>query len=116
MRNVSDKSFRINQNISFSITFFPRKLCIYEIMWKNIVEPDRPQMQCEFWIPKATNTYLEYAIKGKGKLRYINKISGLDRRRGFQEVESPIFQDNRHMKVLRLPALRTGRLYLPFLL
>ena len=28
----------------------------------------------------------------------------------FQEVEAPIFQDNRHMKVVR-PALRTGRLY-----
>ena len=31
--------------------------------------------------------------------------------RGFQEVEVPRFQDNRHMKVVRLSALRTGRLY-----
>jgi hypothetical protein len=30
---------------------------------------------------------------------------------GFQEVEAPRFQDNRHMKVARLSALRTGRLY-----
>jgi hypothetical protein len=30
---------------------------------------------------------------------------------GFQEVEAPRFQDNRHMKVVRLSALRTGRLY-----
>ena len=29
----------------------------------------------------------------------------------FQEVEAPRFQDNRHMKVVRLSALRTGRLY-----
>jgi hypothetical protein len=29
----------------------------------------------------------------------------------FQEVEVLIFQDNRHMKVVRLSALRTGRLY-----
>ena len=29
----------------------------------------------------------------------------------FQEVEAPRFQDNRHMKLLRLSALRTGRLY-----
>jgi len=29
----------------------------------------------------------------------------------FQEVEVPKFQDNQHMKVVRLPALRTGRLY-----
>jgi len=32
---------------------------------------------------------------------------------GFQEVEVPRFQDNRHMKVVRLSALSTGRLYLP---
>jgi hypothetical protein len=32
---------------------------------------------------------------------------------GFQEVEAPRFQDNRHMKVVRLSALRTGRLYYP---
>jgi hypothetical protein len=35
------------------------------------------------------------------------------RRGGFQEVASPRFQDNRHMKVARLSALRTGRLYPP---
>ena len=28
-----------------------------------------------------------------------------------QEVEAPAFHDNRHMKVVRLSALRTGRLY-----
>jgi hypothetical protein len=31
----------------------------------------------------------------------------------FQEVEAPRFVDNRHMKVVRLSALRTGRLYPP---
>ena len=40
-----------------------------------------------------------------------NPITGLDRPRGFQEVEATRFQDNRHMKVVRLSALRTGRLY-----
>ena len=30
---------------------------------------------------------------------------------GFQEVEAPEFLDNRHMKVVRLSALSTGRLY-----
>ena len=29
------------------------------------------------------------------------------------EVEAPRFQDNRHMRVVRLSALRTGRLYSP---
>ena len=32
---------------------------------------------------------------------------------GFQEVEAPRFQDSRHMKVVRLSALRTCRLYPP---
>jgi hypothetical protein len=42
-----------------------------------------------------------------------NPITGLDRPLGFQEVEAPGFIDNRHMKVVRLSALRTGRLYPP---
>ena len=42
-----------------------------------------------------------------------NPITGLDRPWGFQEVEVPRFQDSRHMKVVRLSALRTGRLYPP---
>ena len=41
----------------------------------------------------------------------LNPITGLDRPWGFQKVEGPRFQDNRHMKVVRLSALRTGRLY-----
>jgi len=38
---------------------------------------------------------------------------GLDRPNGFQEDEAPRYQDNRHMKVVTLSALRTGRLYPP---
>ena len=38
---------------------FPENPAVYEIMWKNIVEPDRPQMtiwrmRTACWIPKAT--------------------------------------------------------------
>jgi len=40
-----------------------------------------------------------------------NPITGLDKPWGFQEVEAPRLQDNRHMKVVRLSALRTGRLF-----
>jgi len=42
---------------------------------------------------------------------YSNPITGLDKRCGFQEFEAPRFQDNRYMKVVRLSALGTGRLY-----
>ena len=40
-------------------------------------------------------------------------ITALDRPWGFQEVEAPRFQDNRHMKAVRLSAIRTDRLHHP---
>jgi hypothetical protein len=42
---------------------------------------------------------------------YSNPITGLDMPWGFQEAEVPRFYDNRHVNVVRLSALRTGRLY-----
>ena len=40
-----------------------------------------------------------------------NPITDLDRPWGFQEIEAPTLQDNRHMNVVRLSALRAGRPY-----
>ena len=60
-------------------------------------------------IPLTNNeSYDSQPIKKKS-----NPITGLDRPRGFQESEAPRFQDNRHMKVVRLSAQLTGRLYPP---
>jgi len=42
MRNVSDKSCRENQNTPFVLHNFFLPLENREIMWKNMVEPDRP--------------------------------------------------------------------------
>jgi len=42
-----------------------------------------------------------------------NPCTGLGRPWGFQEVETPRFQDSRHKKVVRLSVLRAGRLYPP---
>ena len=44
MRNVLDKSCRENQNTHFVFNNFfpPENRAVYEIMWKNMVEPDRP--------------------------------------------------------------------------
>jgi hypothetical protein len=44
---------------------------------------------------------------------FSNPSRGLDRRWVFQEVEAPSFQDNLHMKMVRLSALSSGRLYPP---
>jgi hypothetical protein len=48
-----------------NISFKNRAIC--EIMWKNTVEPDRPQitiwrMRIACWIIKATDTHSEYVI------------------------------------------------------
>ena len=68
IRNGSDKSCRENQkkntHFTFSI-FFVENHAFCEIMWKNIVEPGRPQttvwsMRNARWTPKATNTRSKY--------------------------------------------------------
>jgi len=43
MRNVSDKSCSLNQNTG-SIAFSLEEHTVYGIMWKNMVEPERPHM------------------------------------------------------------------------
>jgi hypothetical protein len=44
MRNLSDNC-RENQNPHFMLnTFFSKNYAVCEIMWKNMAEPDRPQM------------------------------------------------------------------------
>jgi hypothetical protein len=64
-----NKICRENQNTPFMFDklFFPENRAICEIMWKNIVQPDRPQitiwlMIIACWIPKGKNTHLEYAV------------------------------------------------------
>jgi len=45
MRNVSDKNYRENQNTHFVFSnFFFENRAVYEIMWKKVLEQDRPQM------------------------------------------------------------------------
>jgi len=45
VRNISDKSYRENQDMHFMFSNPPPRNCtVYEIMWKNMVEPDRPQI------------------------------------------------------------------------
>jgi len=61
---VSEKFCRENQNTLGPI-FYNRG--VHEIMWKNIVEPNRPQvtisrMRITCWIPKATNAHSDYVI------------------------------------------------------
>ena len=70
VRNVSDNSCRGNQNTHFVLSkyiyifFFFENRAVYEIKWKNIVQPARPQMTTwltrnECWITKATDTHVQ---------------------------------------------------------
>jgi hypothetical protein len=57
---------KIKTHILFSI-IFSENLAFYEIMWKNMVEPGRPQMtiwrmRFKCWINKVTDTYSECVI------------------------------------------------------
>ena len=60
---------KIKTHILCSVTFifFFENRTVYEKMWKNIVKRGRPQMAICYvriacWIPKATNTHIEYVI------------------------------------------------------
>ena len=62
-KNISDKSFRENKNTNFVFnSFFFENCTFYEIMWKNTVDPGRPQMtiwrrRIACWIPRATHAH-----------------------------------------------------------
>ena len=69
MRNVSNKCCRENQNTHFVFNhlFFHKNRAVYEVMQKNIVQPDRPQitiwcMSIAWSITKATNTHSKHVI------------------------------------------------------
>jgi hypothetical protein len=60
MRNISEKFVeKIKTQFVFS-NFYFESCAAYEMMWKDLVEPGRPQMtgrrmRIACWIPKATN-------------------------------------------------------------
>jgi hypothetical protein len=58
MRNVSDKTFRENQNTHIVFNICYENLIVYEIMWKNMVGPDRSwRIRITCWITKPTDTH-----------------------------------------------------------
>ena len=64
MRNVSGKCFRENQSTHFVFNnFFHENHAVYEVLWTNVFEPERPhmtttrRMRFACWITKATNTH-----------------------------------------------------------
>ena len=83
-------------------------------------EPPVPVQQDAGCVPRlrkktVLSNHTVYPSNGYQRIRgvKINPITGLNRPSGFKEVEAPRFQDIRHKKVVRLSALRSGRLYFP---
>ena len=65
MKNVLDKRFREYQCTLLCSKFSFENPAVYEIMWKNTVQPDKPRMtvwrmRIACWIPKATDIHSEY--------------------------------------------------------
>ena len=49
-------------HISYSITLLESH-AVYEIMWKNMLQPDRPHdMRFACWVTKVTDTHSQHAI------------------------------------------------------
>ena len=53
---------KIKVHILYPVTFFFENRAVYEIMWENILQPDRPQMtiwrmRIACWLPKATEPH-----------------------------------------------------------
>ena len=44
MTNIAGKSCRDNQNTNFTFNELPEIRAVYKIIWKNVVQPNRPQM------------------------------------------------------------------------
>jgi hypothetical protein len=56
---------RIKHAFYIQILLFKKIIAFYETTWKNIVDPDRPQlttwhMHIACWIPEPTNSHSEY--------------------------------------------------------
>jgi hypothetical protein len=69
MKNVAGKISKKKKNTYFICdnNFFSENRAFYEIMWKNAVEPNKPQMtlwcvSIVSWIPNATNTNSKLVI------------------------------------------------------
>ena len=58
---------KIKTHTLCTVALKKKKSCRHEIIWKNTVEPDRPQMtvwrmRIARWITKVTDTHSEYVI------------------------------------------------------
>jgi hypothetical protein len=90
--------------------------CATSYTLQTFWSPQNLEKQTSEWICNGSidrhNAALKFYVwEDFTKKKKCNPITGLKRPWWFKDFEAPRFQDNRHMKVVRLSALRTGHLY-----
>jgi len=118
-------SFFVLSSLCFFLIFLTKHQSaddVYEIIAVYLENKHIPALWAKLVLLSRPNIQLPLQGEDVSQMRQIftlytyiyisNPITGLDRPSGFQEGDAPRFQDNRHVKVVRLSALRTGRLYL----
>jgi hypothetical protein len=58
MRNVSDKFAQKIKTYLRSVNFFFENRAVCEVMWKNMVQPDRPRMTVQYGVCALHAGYL----------------------------------------------------------
>ena len=92
----------VRWNVGNSTVFFPRRTWLISTIYE----------WCRVSQKSLDAREMLIGLLWHSKVKAI-PFTGVARPWGFQEVEAPRFQDSRHMKVVRLSALRTGRLLTP---
>jgi hypothetical protein len=103
------------QFISINSLYIFRALAAYH---QEVLYIRQLVMPCVYveWLLEERSGHIPTALYTRTKqvkVRQSKHITGLDRPIGFQEVEAPRFQEIRHIRMVSLSALRTGRLKPP---
>jgi len=83
MKNISERAVeKTKTHILYPVFLFLENRALYEIMWKNIVQLDRPQMttlrmRTACWIPRATNTLIVYNIYCFSATKWLHKRASI---------------------------------------
>jgi hypothetical protein len=120
---VGKKMIPVNSTTQRSIPTSTSKFCNSYRRSKLFLQPTFPLMSLKSILHLKVTSYLlwyktfrcVYIKKIKTVVKSVKShpTTGLDRPLGLQEVEGPEFLDNRHLKVVRLSALGTDRIYPP---
>jgi hypothetical protein len=98
----------LSENFSINFNANPLFWCIFNV--------DGETLQSKYYLlaavsVKSVKETFKFVIAHASWILCQGKALPVQAWTGFQEVQAPRFSDNRHIKVVRLSALRTSRLY-----